>query len=219
MANWYETKKYDLGEARTNYQIKDFPEDGDCILVLLNENTTLAETYLKFNSPNSHSFDLYQHRRLRHRFKTLYLTNVAANDKTLRLLIGKGPFALALAIESKRIGPGEETEMTGVQIVVLLEGLTGNNRLSADAIRDGDTNKVFTAAEKSKLATGVNLWNLLTGSLNNEQYIPFKNVAGAVKEILRVNDADETELRSAGEDIVIHVPQEGKNVKIVKEYF
>lgn len=214
---WYDIRDYDLSIAREDEVIRDFPSGGDCLLII--SITSGATVSLKFDSPNSDAFDLTEYRRIRHSFDFLYLTNSALSGAAARLLFAKGDFDLSLAIETKSIGPGEETEMSGGEIVVLLEALTGNDRLSADAIRNGDTNKVFTAAEKIKLATGVNIWSLLTGSLDNEQYVPFKNVAGVIKEILKVNDADETELRSAGEDIVVHVPQEGKSVKIVKEYF
>ena len=92
--DWYQIKRYDLGEARTDYQIKDFPQNGDCIVVLENENTELDKTYLKFDSPTAYAFDLYEHKKLRHKFNILYLTNVVASDKKLKLLIGKGDWEI-----------------------------------------------------------------------------------------------------------------------------
>lgn len=91
--DWYQIKTYDLGEARTHHKISDFPEHGDCIVVLENENETLAKTYIRFNSPTAIRFDLYKHNKLRHYFHTLYLDNEASSGK-LRLLIGKGNWRL-----------------------------------------------------------------------------------------------------------------------------
>lgn len=90
MADWYQIKQYDLGVERTNHKITDFPDEGNCIVVLENQNATLAQTYIRFNSQSAHPFDLYKRRKLRHKFKTLYLTNSASSDNDLRLLIGKG---------------------------------------------------------------------------------------------------------------------------------
>lgn len=215
MLYWCDVRDYELDKARRNELVSDFPSEGDVTLII----SITGEAEVKFDSPNADSFDLTGYRKMRHRFSNLYLTNEAQAGKTLRLLFGRGDFDLSLAIETKRIGPGEETEMKGRQIVVLLEGLTGNDRLSADAVRDGEINKVFTATEKEKLATGVNLWSLLTGSLDNEQYVPFKNVAGVIKQILKVTNDDETQLRSAGGDVTIEMPQAGKNLRVVKKYF
>ena len=92
--DWYQINEYDLGEARTNHKISDFPEHGDCILILENENETLTKTYLRFNSPTQIRFDLYKHNKLRHYFHTLYLSNEASAGDTLRLLIGKGVWKL-----------------------------------------------------------------------------------------------------------------------------
>lgn len=215
MLYWCDVRDYELDKARTDELVSDFPSEGDVTLII----SITGEAEVKFDSPNADSFDLTSYRKMRHRFSNLYLTNEAQAGKTLRLLFGRGDFDLSLAIETKRIGPGEETEMTGQEIVVLLENLTGNNRLSADAVRDGETNKVFTAAEKEKLATGVNLWNLLTGSLDNDSFIPFKDTVGVIKEILKVTNGNEVQLRSAGEDVTIEMPQEGKNLRVVKQYF
>lgn len=65
---------------------------------------------------------------------------------------------------------------------------------------------------------GVAYWDKLLGSLDNEQYVPFKNVAGIVKEILKVTNGNETQLKSAGGDIVIE-PGEGKGMRVVRRYF
>lgn len=94
MANWHQIEEFDLREARTNYQIKDFSQDGDCIVVLENENTELDKTYLKFDSPAAHAFDLYEHKKLRQKFNILYLTNIVASGKRLKLLIGKGDWEI-----------------------------------------------------------------------------------------------------------------------------
>lgn len=62
-------------------------------------------------------------------------------------------------------------------------------------------------------------WNQLQGSLDNEQYVPFKDVAGLIKEILKVTEDNETQLKSAGEDVVIETPEGGKSLRVVRRYF
>lgn len=62
-------------------------------------------------------------------------------------------------------------------------------------------------------------WNELLGSLNNEQYVPFKDVAGVIKEILKVTNGNETQLKSAGEDVVIETPEDGKSLRVIRRYF
>ena len=44
------------------------------------------------------------------------------------------------------------TNETGATIKTKLEALTGTDRLSADAVKDGTTNKAYTATEQSKLS-------------------------------------------------------------------
>lgn len=62
-------------------------------------------------------------------------------------------------------------------------------------------------------------WNQLLGSLDNEQYVPFKDVAGVIKEILKVTSGNETQLKSAGEDVVIETPEDGKSLRVIRRYF
>ena len=62
-------------------------------------------------------------------------------------------------------------------------------------------------------------WNQLLGSLDNEQYVPFKNAAGVVKEILKVTNQNETQLKSAGEDVVIETPTGGKTLRVIRRHF
>ena len=66
---------------------------------------------------------------------------------------------------------------------------------------------------------GAAYWNQLLGSLNNEQYVPCKNVAGIIKEILKVTNQNETQLKSAGEDVVIETPTGGKTLRVIRRHF
>ncbi len=111
MEDWYQIKEYKLDNARTNFKITDFPEDGDCILVLLNEDETLSETYIRFNSPTAHQFDIYKYRRLRYKVHTLWLTNVASAGNKIRLLIGKGDW------DVERVNPQDEMSAVNADTV------------------------------------------------------------------------------------------------------
>jgi len=64
------------------------------------------------------------------------------------------------------IAAGAQPDQSGTEIVTLLEALDAGDKLNADGIIDGTTNKVYTSTEKTKLsgiATGAQV-NEVTGS-------------------------------------------------------
>lgn len=87
---WHQFREYELDKARTNERITDFPEDGDCILVLYIDGS--AE--IKLNQATADAFDLTIIKRIRHHFEDLYLTNTAQSGLKLKLLIGKGDWQI-----------------------------------------------------------------------------------------------------------------------------
>jgi len=100
--DWHSRRRYDLGIARTDELITDFPSDGDCLLVEECENRTESETFIKFDSRGANTFDLAKYRKIRHNFSNLYLTNVASPGHTLYLLFARGDWDL------ERHNPQEE---------------------------------------------------------------------------------------------------------------
>lgn len=210
---WYDIREYDLSIERDNEFISGFPSEGDIIIVLYMDGLAT----IRIDSEAGEPLDLEENDRLRYKFTNLWLSNTSQSGKKLKLLFGKGDFDLEKRVKDYAIGEGE-TEMTGEQIVQLLEALSGTSRLSADAIKDGEDHKMMTAAEREKLANQVNKWNYLTGSLDNEQYVPIKDKDGNIIEVLSLNKQNQVIILGGGDDIIIELSP-NKNLKVRKKYF
>jgi len=96
LPDWYDLRRIDLSQARTDEEIAKLPGIGNrAIPVYLD-----GEAYLKFDSPANPAFDLrwFLYRGIKYRYQRLYLTNPAQTDKLLQLLVGHGDFEVPGAL-------------------------------------------------------------------------------------------------------------------------
>lgn len=87
---WYDVRRYELDNARTNKKVSEFPAEGNILIPITLDGTA----QIKFNSPSEHSFELSEYEPLKLKFNILFLTHSAQSGKTLKLLIGKGDWEL-----------------------------------------------------------------------------------------------------------------------------
>lgn len=88
--DWYDIRNYELSEARNDFRIDDFPDEGDILLVI----SCTGNASIKLNSRNVDSFDLTEYRRIKHSYTEIYLTNTAQAGARLKLLFGRGDWEL-----------------------------------------------------------------------------------------------------------------------------